>query len=44
MRRDRAGGHHHTDYFLRLRPLVERGSLGGTTPLAPVLLQTAIPS
>jgi hypothetical protein len=42
MRRDRAGGHHRTDYFLRLRPLVERGSLAGTTPLAPVLSQAAI--
>jgi hypothetical protein len=41
MRRDRAGAHHQTDYFLRLRPLVERGSLAGTTPLAPVLSQPA---
>jgi hypothetical protein len=39
MRRDRARGHHKTEYFLRLRPLVERGSLAGTTPLAPVLSQ-----
>jgi hypothetical protein len=42
MRRDRAGGHHKTDYFLRLRPLTERGSLAGASPLAPVLVQ--IPS
>lgn len=37
MRRDRARGHHKTEYFARLRPLVERGSLAGTTPFAPVL-------
>lgn len=37
MLRDRAGGHHRTEYFLRLRPLLERGSLAGATPLAPVL-------
>jgi hypothetical protein len=37
MRRDVAGDHHRTQYFLRLRPLAERGSLGGTTPLEPVL-------
>jgi hypothetical protein len=41
MRRDRAGGHHRADYFLRLRPLGERGSLAGATPLAPVLSQVA---
>jgi hypothetical protein len=34
MLRDRARGHHRTEYFLRLRPLLERGSLAGTTPLA----------
>jgi hypothetical protein len=39
VRRDRARGHHKTEYFLRLRPLLERGSLAGTTPLAPVLAQ-----
>ncbi len=44
MRRDRAGGHHQTDYFLRLRPLVERGSLAGTTPLAHVLSRPAATS
>jgi hypothetical protein len=37
VRRDRARHHHKTEYFLRLRPLVERGSLAGTTPLGPVL-------
>jgi hypothetical protein len=37
MLRDRRRGHHRTEYFLRLRPLVERGSLRGSTPLAPVL-------
>jgi hypothetical protein len=35
--RDRARGHHRTEYFLRLRPLVERGSLAGATPFGPVL-------
>jgi hypothetical protein len=39
VRRDRARGHHRTEYFLRLRPLVERGSLAGTMPLASVLAQ-----
>jgi hypothetical protein len=34
VRRDRARGHHKSESFLRLRPLVERGSLAGTTPLA----------
>ena len=29
MRRDRARGHHRTEYFLRLRPLAERGTLRG---------------
>lgn len=42
MRRDRARGHHKTEHFLRLRPLVERGSLAGTTPLAPVLSTAAL--
>jgi hypothetical protein len=39
MRRDVAGEHHRTQHFLRLRPLAERGSLAGTTPLGPVLSQ-----
>jgi hypothetical protein len=39
MRRDRARGHHKTEYCVRLRPLVERGSLVGTTPLGAVLSQ-----
>jgi len=34
MRRDRERGHHRTEYFLRLRPLLERGTLDGSTPLA----------
>jgi hypothetical protein len=41
MQRDRARGHHKTEYFLRLRPLAERGSLAGTTPLTPVLSHAA---
>lgn len=32
MRRDRERGHHRTEYFLRLRPLLERGSLAGAAP------------
>lgn len=37
MRRDRKGAHHSREYFMRLRPLVERGSLAGAAPLADVL-------
>lgn len=37
MRRDRANGHHRTEWFLRLRPLAERGSLAGAAPFAGVL-------
>ena len=37
MRRDRADERHRTEWFLRLRPLGERGSLAGATPLAQVL-------
>ena len=43
VRRDRASGHHKSEYFLRLRPLAERGSLDGSGPLAPAIL-TASPS
>ena len=41
MRRDRRDERHKTEWFLRLRPLAERGSLAGTTPLAPVLAAVA---
>ncbi len=34
MRRDRAEGHHRTEWFLRIRPLAERGTLGGAAPVA----------
>jgi hypothetical protein len=37
VRRGRARGHHKTDYFLRLRPLLERGTLADVTPFAAVL-------
>ena len=37
MRRDRANGHHRTEWFLRLRPLAERGSLAGRAPFAGLL-------
>ena len=39
IQRDRARGHHRTEYFMRLRPLLERGTLAGTAPLRPVLSQ-----
>ena len=32
VRRDRMRGHHKTDHFLRLRPLLERGTLDGGEP------------
>jgi hypothetical protein len=41
MKRDRARGHHRTEYFLRLRPLRERGTLDGAAPFAGVLAQVA---
>jgi hypothetical protein len=41
MQRDRARGHHRTEYFLRLRPLAERGSLDGAAPLASALGQSS---
>ncbi|MFP5363541.1 MAG: hypothetical protein ACLGI5_12525 [Thermoleophilia bacterium] len=44
MRRDRAAERHRTEWFIRLRPLLERGSLAGTAPLAPVLAQPAAPT
>lgn len=37
MRRDRAEQHHRTEWFLRLRPLEERGSLDGVAPFAGLL-------
>ena len=42
LKRDRARGHHRTEYFLRLRPLLERGTLAGSAPLAPVLARAAV--
>lgn len=33
MQRDRARGHHRTEYFVRLRPLAERGTLDGAAIL-----------
>jgi hypothetical protein len=39
IQRDRARHHHKTEYFLRLRPVVERGRLAGATPLRSVLGQ-----
>jgi hypothetical protein len=41
MKRDRERGHHRTEYFLRLRPLLERGSLAGAAPFASVLGELA---
>jgi hypothetical protein len=43
MRRDRANGHHRTEWFLRLRPLAERGSLAGAAPFAAVGLSPSPP-
>ena len=37
MRRDRAEQHHRTEWFLRLRPLEERGTLDGVAPFAGLL-------
>lgn len=37
MRRDRAHENHKTEWFVRVRPLAERGTLDGRAPLAPVL-------
>jgi hypothetical protein len=38
LRRDRARGHHRTEYFLRLRPLAERGTLDGAAPFATAMV------
>ena len=37
MKRDRANGHHSTEWFVRIRPLAERGTLGGSAPFAGAL-------
>ena len=37
MRRDRAEERHRTEWFMRVRPLEERGTLNGAAPFAPVL-------
>jgi hypothetical protein len=37
MKRDRAEQHHRTEWFLRLRPLEERGTLDGAAPFAGLL-------
>jgi hypothetical protein len=34
VRRDRVRGHHRSDHFLRLRPLLERGTLDGSSPFS----------
>jgi hypothetical protein len=44
VRRDRARRHHKTDYFLRLRALLERGSLDGVRPFAEVLSAAVAPA
>jgi hypothetical protein len=41
MRRDRAEERHRTEWFLRIRPLEERGTLNGAAPFAPVLRAAA---
>lgn len=42
MRRDRTRRHHKREYFMRLRPLAEHGSLAGATPLAPFLVRCRV--
>jgi hypothetical protein len=37
MRRDKAGRHHRTEHFLRVRPLAERGTLDGAAPFGALL-------
>lgn len=37
MRRDRAEEHHRTEWFLRVRPLAERGTLAGAAPFGALL-------
>jgi hypothetical protein len=44
MRRDRANGHHRTEWFMRICPLEERGTLNGAAPFAPVLDRAAAPA
>jgi hypothetical protein len=41
MKRDRANGHHRTEWFTRVRPLEERGTLAGAAPFAGLLAATA---
>jgi hypothetical protein len=43
MKRDRAAGRHSTEWFLRVRPVAERGSLRGRAPFGD-LLSSAIPA
>jgi len=44
MRRDKAGEHHRTEWFLRLRPLQERGTLDGAAPFAGLLEREPTPA
>jgi hypothetical protein len=44
VRRDRSRRQHKTDYFLRLRPLAERGTLAGRKPFASLLLHMSASS
>ncbi len=37
MKRDRENEHHSTEWFMRVRPLAERGTLAGDAPFAEVL-------
>ena len=41
MREDRAEGHHKTEWFTRIRPLSERGTLDGRAPFAGLLDRVA---
>jgi hypothetical protein len=41
MKRDRANEHHKTEWFTRVRPLEERGTLAGAAPFGALLAVTA---
>jgi hypothetical protein len=44
MKRDRANEHHRTEWFTRIRPLAERGSLNGSAPFAGLLRDAGEPA
>jgi hypothetical protein len=44
MKRDRANEHHRTEWFTRIRPLEERGTLAGAAPFEGLLTAAAVPA